>query len=174
MKRKSSNRRNGFTIIELIITISILSFGVIGMYNAFSFTSVLTSNISARFTAAYLAQEAFEVVRNIRDDNFNNPPTPWSQGLLGCETGCQLDYKTGTDAEGPENQMKVYDPNDFLRLAPDGFYSYESGTSTNFKRKVTINQEPGIDTLKVTVLVTWEHASKPYSFQADGYLYNWK
>ena len=163
----------GFTIIELIITISLLSFGIIGMYSVFSATVNLTNNSSQRFIAAYLAQEAFEVARNIRDTNFVASAPSWSAGLLGCENGCQLDYKTGTALEGPENELKVYDPNDFLNLEPDGFYSYGNGTATRFKRKITITQDPGIDTLKVAIVVSWDYNGRVFDFETGGYLYNW-
>ena len=63
-------KKNGFTIIELIITIAILSFGIIGVYGAFSPMVSLNSAIASKFTASQLAQEGFEVVRNIRDNNF--------------------------------------------------------------------------------------------------------
>ncbi len=60
----------GFTLIEIIIAIAILSFGIILVYGSFASVVNSTYNISARFTAAYLAQEGFEIVRNIRDTNF--------------------------------------------------------------------------------------------------------
>lgn len=170
----------GFTMIELIITIAILSFAVIGVYGAFSLTSTLTFNISSRFTAAYLAHEGFEIVRNLRDNNFISSAAPqpfWSYGLTGCATGCQLDYKTGTAIQGPENLLAIYDPNNFLKLNSDGFYSYDTCPTcqdTKFKRKITISPISGTsDALKVAVLVEWNYNGKSFSFETNGYLYNW-
>ncbi|MDO8530212.1 MAG: prepilin-type N-terminal cleavage/methylation domain-containing protein [bacterium] len=160
-----NQKNNGFTIIELIITISILSFGIIGVYSVFSATVNLTNNASQKFIAAYLAQEAFEVVRNIRDTNFIES-APWSDGLLGCENGCQLDYKT-------VNELEIYNPNAFLNVDPDGFYSYEGTTATRFKRKINITEDPGIDTLKVAIVVSWDYNGQIFDFETGGYLYNW-
>lgn len=159
-------------MIELIITLAILSFGIIGVYSAFSPIGMLTYNISLRFNAAYLAQEGVEIVRNIRDNNFIHKAT-WSAGLTSCSSGCQVDYKTGTSAQTSANSLKAYNSNNFLKLNSDGFYSYDSGVNTIFKRKITISQPLGTDVLKIDVSVMWDYNGKSFSFQTGGYLYNW-
>ena len=169
-------KERGFTIIELIITIAILSFGIIGVYGAFYPAISLAYNISHRLTAANLAQEGLEIVRNIRDNNFiassSNPEVLWYAGLLGCETGCQADYKTGTSSEGQSNQLSPYNPNNFLKITEDGLYGYDTGVDTMFKRQIIIHQE-STDVLKVTALVAWDYNGQPFSFEVDAYLYNW-
>ena len=166
-------REEGFTIIELIITIAILLFGIIGVYGAFFPAVSLAYNISNRLTAANLAQEGMEIVRNMRDNNFiAAPAVNWSMGLLDCETGCQADYKTGTLLEGQANQLSIFDPNNFLKITADGLYGYDSGADTIFKRQITIHQE-STDVLKVTTLVTWDYNGQAFNFEVDGYLYNW-
>ena len=176
LKRKKNkdkvNRSRGFTMIELIITIAILSFGIIGIYSAFSPIIELTYTISIKFNAAYLAQEGLEIVRNIRDNNFINNAT-WSAGLLSCASGCQADYKTLTAVETAVNQLQAYNPNNFLRLNADGFYSYDSGINTIVKRKITITQPSFADNLKVDVSVMWDYNGKSFSFQTEEYIYNW-
>ena len=168
----------GFTLVEIIIAISILAVGVILVYGAFSHVVMVTHDFSARFTAAYLTQEGLEIIRNLRDNNFiaiaNNPLNPllsWSMGLTGspCDTGCMADYKTVTTA-----QLASYS-GAFLALNTDGFYSYDAGaTATKFKRKITITPVTGnTDVLHINVLVTWDYNGKAFSFEASEYLYNW-
>ena len=166
-------KQQGFTIIELIATIAILAFGIIGAYSAFSPLVSVTYNISNKLSAVYLAQEGMEIVRNLRDNNFINNQS-WSLGLLDCDVGCQLDYKTSTTEEQLENQLKDYNPLEFLKVGNDGFYSYDAGgTNSIFKRKVTITQEEGTEALRVVVDIYWIYAGKSYSYQTIGYLYNW-
>ncbi len=166
-------KNSGFTIIEIIITLSILSFSIIGVYGIFAPIASSTYNISNRFTAVYLAQEGFEIIRNLRDYNFINSQN-WSDELLACELGCQLDYKTGTTQENPENQLREYNAGEFLMINPDGFYGYDTGgANTIFQRKVTITPQASTDVLRVLVEVTWTYNNKNYNFQTDGYLYNW-
>ena len=165
-------------MIELIITIAILSFGIIGVYSAFSPIATLNYTIASRATAAYLAQEGFEIVRNIRDTNFikirQGAHIAWSDGLLQCTLGCQLDYKAGTLTQASENILKSYDQQSYLAIDADGFYSYDHGAKTPFTRKVTITQQGSTDALKVNVMVIWNYNGRAFNFETEGYLYNYQ
>ncbi len=171
LKLTQMHRLRGFAMAELIIAISVLSFGVVLVYGSFYNISTVTYSIAPRFTASYLAQEGLDIVRNIRDNNFINART-WSVGIVGspCDTGCQMDYKTQTSS-----QFAPYNDNAFLGLNSDGFYSYDVGaTPTVFRRKVTITPVTGTnDTLHVESLVTWTYKGQLLSFKIDDYLYNW-
>ena len=162
----------GFTIIEIIITIALLAFGIVGIYGFFYPASALTSNFSLHSTADYFAQEGLEVVKNIRDSNIIHRTT-WSQGLSNCSAGCQLDYKTGTIVETFVNILQTYTGSP-LNINSDGFYSYDAGTATKFKRKVTITRPfpSNSNILKVDVLVLWDYNGKSFSFDTIGYIYN--
>ena len=70
MCNKKMNSSKGFTIIELIISIFILSVALVGIFSAFSIVTILTSDSADRLTGTYLAQEGMEIVRNIRDTNW--------------------------------------------------------------------------------------------------------
>lgn len=170
---KKKKKERGFTMIELIITLAILSFGILGVYGAFTPLAYLSSNIFSRFTAVYLAQEGVEITRNIRDNNFILG-TVWPGNLSGCSMGCQADYKTGSGGETIENELKLYDDS-YLSLNGSGFYSYDSGgTLTKFKRKITvIGDGINLDRLKVSVVVFWDYQGQAFNFETSGYLYNW-
>lgn len=167
-------------MVELIVAIAILSFGVIGVYGAFSPVISLTYTIPARLTAVYLAQEGLEIARNIRDTNFikaaSNPAVTWSDGLINCGLGCQADYTTGTVAQSAQSQLQAYNDNNYLRLDYNGFYNYTAGeVVTVFKRKVTVvipEETPNV--AHIFVAIMWEYAGRPYNFLTDGFLYNWK
>lgn len=165
--------QRGFTIIELIISLAVVSFGIVAVYGVFFPAITQTYNVSSRLTAVYLAQEGLEIVRNVRDNNFI-AGNIWSAGLLNCNLGCQGTYKTGTATQEPEDQLVPFDPNQYLTLNADGFYSYSgTGTVTPFLRKITITQELGTDILKVASEVSWLFNGQSYHFQTDEYIYNW-
>ncbi|MBU2545232.1 prepilin-type N-terminal cleavage/methylation domain-containing protein [Patescibacteria group bacterium] len=71
----------GFTILELLATIVVISIGVLGAYSVaqkiFSLTFISTNHL----TAAYLAQEGVEIVRNARDTNWIEGDD-WRDGLV--------------------------------------------------------------------------------------------
>ncbi len=173
-------KNKGFTIIELVIAIFILSVAVIGIYNSFSTMVILTSGASDRLTAAYLAQEGMEIVRNIRDTNWLNGFS-WYDGLSGCDNGCMGDYKT---TGAVESGLAPYIDNDYLKIDADGFYNQTFGTETRFRRKITItfieDPEGPSYIAKVSVQVFWDQ--KPTILNPDGEegvieaeenLYNW-
>ena len=149
----------GFTIIEVIVAIFILSIAVIGVYNAFSIVVILTADTTDRFMAAYLTQEGMEIIRNIRDYNWI-AKNDWRCGLadvagstepcdLGSKdcasSGCEADYQTmGTDS----SPLSPYGTNgNYLNIDTEGFYSYNTvnNKGTKFKRKITIEPVAGYE-----------------------------
>jgi prepilin-type N-terminal cleavage/methylation domain-containing protein len=158
-------QEHGFTIIELIIAIFILSVAIIGVYSALSTMVVFSSNEASRLTAAYLAQEGMEVIRNIRDNNWisgsNNPELfLWDDGLYACEqpAGCEVDYKTtGHDPNSVRPWTNSHE--DYLKTDENGFYNYRNGINSKFKRKITIetNSRALPDfVMKISVQVSWD------------------
>lgn len=173
------NKKNrGFTLIELTIAIFILVVAIVGVYNSFSTVVILTTGISSRLTATYLAQEGIEIVRNIRDNNWLNG-RHWKTGLLDmntdCSSGCEAYYRTGTSMDTRFGLTAFGD--NYLNIK-NNFYSYdETGDyyPTKFKRKITIIAPYPLvgDVLKVIVLVTWKEKEETFNFQVGEYLYNW-
>lgn len=77
----------GFTLIEVIVAVFLVTVGIGGVYALIQRTTAFTPVISARLTAAYLAQEGIELVRNKRDSNWL-ARDPWDSNLpFGTESG---------------------------------------------------------------------------------------
>ncbi len=171
-KNKDSKFLTGFTIVEIIVTITLLSLGILGIYSFFHPVISASSRLPLRVSAVYLAKEGLEITKNIRDSNIIQGLS-WSESLLNCSTGCQLDYKTGTGAETPLNALQLYTGAP-LALQQDGFYSYDAEVPSLFKRKVTITQPfpSNSNILLVDVLVMWDYQGKPFNVATSGYLYN--
>jgi prepilin-type N-terminal cleavage/methylation domain-containing protein len=168
-------KEGGFTMIELIISIFVLSVAVVGIFSVFSIMSVLTSDSVNNLTGTYLAQEGMEIVRNIRDTNWLNMDAgvsgaTWVDWLtsdsvnhgINCTittgTGCEADYTTGTNIIGAW-VMSTW-ASRYLYINPSGFYNYTSGAQIKFKRKIIIAPVTDVDgnsshIIKVTVQVSW-------------------
>jgi prepilin-type N-terminal cleavage/methylation domain-containing protein len=179
----------GFTLVELIISIFVLTVALIGVYSAFIILTILVSSANDRLTGAYLAQEGIEIVMNIRDNNWiKDPITPndWRCGLIDisteglgagpcdnknidCTSGCEADYTTMGTAESFMRKWPTSgdggNPGYYLKtdISPtgNGFYNYSSGTNTRFKRKITVSvlPSPYNHIIKVTVDVSWDEKS---------------
>ena len=182
--------------MELIIAGAIISVGFLAVvsliFNAFTSTASLSNNL----TASYLTQEGFEVVRRIRDTNFNTRYEEgddyfWLEGLME-ETAGEGDEVTGSvyydSIELEENQ----DQN--LHIDGDGLYSYDlTGERTPFKREITLERrcyqdyedhnsynyesdfcnDDGAEYVLVTVEVAWEKGDEVRSYNAQTKLFNW-
>lgn len=169
---KQNKNRTGFTLLEVIAAIFVITVGVIGGMSAVQRTITLISISTSRLTAAYLAQEGIEMVRNIRDGNWLEGRTAevsWDQGLDGCSAGCEAGY-TVLGLEAPS--LSSYQDRK-LRIDPlNGFYNYLIGDETKFKRKITI-QKPNPDILNITVEVSWSERGAPQSLSTQANLYRW-
>lgn len=158
-------KQKGFTIIELIISIFILSIAVVGVFGAFSMIVILTSDATNRLTATYLAQEGMEIIRNIRDSNWLNMDAnpgmaSWDDYISSCEgSGCEVDFTTTGSVSNPIRPYTL--SGNYLNKNVNGFYSYGSGTATKFKRKITVSPIQDVDgksdhILMVITRVAWD------------------
>jgi len=180
-KRPVLSLPKGFTIIELVISIFVLSIAVVGIFNALSVIIILTSDSSDRLTATYLAQEGMEIVRNIRDTNWLNmdaaPITgdsySWGNGLylvdqtpigVNCKDNyCEADYKASALSVAPN-------VGNYLKINSSVFYGYDLNNAnpiqTKFKRRIIVEPIADVDgitspyhILKVKVQVSWDKKS---------------
>lgn len=71
------NKENGFSIMEVTISVAIVAFTFVGMMSLFTYNIKLEIQDRNRIIAAYLAQEAIEVVRQQRDNNWFNSRSAW-------------------------------------------------------------------------------------------------
>ena len=198
MKRyNNETMKNGFTLLEVIIAVSLITTGITGVFILINKTIGLMSDSPSRLIAAYLAQEGIEIVRNIRDTNWIEG-NDWDGDIICDSPPCerQVDYTTNALFDDPattdpdENECSPaaagYNCNTYsasylqLESSGSGFYNYTSGDSTKFKRKIEIDGEDldgdsdnGYEKLKVTVVVSWVEKRKSYSFSVQENLYNW-
>jgi len=185
-----SNKKEGFTIIELLMTIIIFSWGIVAVVSFMLHTFRQSIPLSYEVTASYLTQEAFEVVRRIRDENYLiryhededvwNPDQVWHDGLL--EEG--EEEVVGSVYYGSEELGSRH--GQYLCLDEDkGFFYYytdcDEDEETTFKRKIQLELkerefEPGTteEYLLVTVEVSWEDRDEPIRTKTtQTKLYDW-
>jgi prepilin-type N-terminal cleavage/methylation domain-containing protein len=188
-KTKSSNLQTsefrlhrGFTLLEVLIAVFLLTIGLAGVFVVITKTLSLIAASPDKLIAAYLAQEGIEIVRNIRDTNRVEAATSWDKNLpLG---DWQADYTTTAFSDDPDilddecaspsyYNCKIYNPSDYLRIDVNGFYNYTSGTEiTKFTRRITISDKTAAK-MTVTVTVFWTEKGRPYNISVQEYLYNW-
>lgn len=162
--------KKGFTLIETIIAIFLITVGMGGALTLVSQTITFTQVTSSRLTALYLGQEGIEIVKNIRDTNFLKIHKgvwgiSWDTGLTGCTAGCEVDY----------NDLALVSANRYLRIK-DGFFNYNpDGLATPFKRKIIITPDidTGVPILRVSVEVSWQERGRSHQIVIQENLYKW-
>jgi prepilin-type N-terminal cleavage/methylation domain-containing protein len=171
---KIFKKNSGFTLLEVMAAIFIISVGVGGI--AIIMPSLIsgTSLNQSRLTAAYLAQEGIEIVRNIRDTNWleahnKGDSTTWDNGFATCSgNGCEIDYL----ALASENPTILAYSARKLKFDSTNGYNYTSGTTTKFSRKIIITPD-GANILKISADVSWQDKGKTYNFPVQEEIYKW-
>ena len=164
---------NGFTILEVLIATFVITVGLIATLLLINRTLIQASIFLPKLTAAYLAQEGIEIVRNIRDTNWVGGGV-WNEGLVpsavDCSTGCEADYTFIPSV----SVLTPYNEGRYLNTDISGPYGYNpGGTATKFKRKITI-ETISSSTLRIIIRVEFEEREKIFSYTAQENLYKWR
>jgi len=157
-----ARKNKGFTLLELIIAITVISVGMLGIFGMIANSMQASQDSKTRLVAAYLAQEGIELVRNSRDSNWNQG-NEWTHGWPNCSSGCRTSYDNPT--------IRTYTPvpnGSNISVNTDGFYG-ESGTATQFQRTIYIAGSG--DYQEVRSVVSWPGDNQ---VQVIKRLYNWR
>jgi len=160
----SPKSKNGFTIIEALVSIFVLSMGItacIGLASSALRSSEISKN---RLIAANLAQEGIEVVRNIRDSNWLA-----SQNF---DYGLSDNTNPGYQAQYNSTSLSTYDGS-YLKIDSNGVYSYSGATTTTFQRKITISH-PQTYEIEINCYVYWTTKGVSNQILMTEHLYDWK
>src|SRR3989344_2961371 len=137
-KPSTLNAQKGFSLVEVLVAAAVLIIAVTGTL------SIISRNVSSaaiaeeRVVAYYLAQEAIEFVRSVRDNNaIANPRRPWLDGLDDCAgQACSIDVNDSATPVDSCTGGKC----PLLLLNSDGVYNRSNGKQTIFSRTVTLDE----------------------------------
>lgn len=174
-------------MIEALVAITILIIGVLGPL--LIATRGINDGMYARnqIAASFLAEEALETVRHIRDNNLDksrfDPSLEWTAGLLGC-TGNPNTLSGGCGINEPDSASDSYRLSGCGSQAPcDLTYDTsrrrffrvsqvddEDVGSTAFTRRIYVGQAAD-GSLQVVVAMRWYNGAAEQKFQMQTYLY---
>lgn len=172
-KNTTHSDRDGFSMVETLVAITILLVAIAApmriAQDGLSGARVAQDQV----IASYLAQEAVEYVRWVRDTN-TLEGDGWLSGLSACRNNeCVIDVIAeevdGCDGECPS-----------LQINGNGQYGYGPGgqwENTPFVRTVEINDvtENDPDTeVQVVVTVEWQTKDVDRSFVTREFMFNWQ
>jgi len=165
-----SKKTKGFTLLEMLISVAIITIGALGVFSAVAKFSQQAQQERENLVAAYLGQEGIEIVKNIRDTNWVETAASWKDGLTSCSSGCEADFNDASlTAWTTGNYFYIENSN-----PGTGLYRYitspvSGDVVTPYKRKITITTV-GADELDIIVDVYWV----TYTMTVKENIYNWK
>src|SRR3989344_7355701 len=87
-------RRSGQALVEVMVAVSILTVGFLGIVGLLSRALALNRVVADNYTATYLAAEGIEITKNIVDGNVVQGQ-PWNSG--GGVSNCTGSVEPGID-----------------------------------------------------------------------------
>jgi len=184
MKIKKIKNQKGFTVLESIVAIMILSLAISGVFAAVQ--RGLSQSIIAKdeVKAFYLAQEAVEIIRNKRDNNqlskINLGTGHWLAGISensgdACYFGkiCRADiYDFSLTRCSEVNNDWDSCPN--LEQSSDSYvFSYgRNWPETNFKREIQL-ESISANEIAVIVRISWKKGLVTKEFKVKTILFDW-
>ncbi len=168
------HRQNGQVLIESIVSISLVTVGLLGILTLLSNSIAFNRGVTSRFVATYLAAEGVEVIKNIEDANHTTiPPSAWNR-YLDTDGSYELQYDS---VPGPGSSLKLL-PTEFssspLLFDPStGIYSYISGDPTGFTRTIKILNLSS-DEIQVNSIVRWSDKGENKEVNLEDHFFNWR
>ena len=162
--------KRGFTLIETMVAILVLMTAIVGPLVIASKGLQATTLAKDQDTAFYLAQDAVEYVRWVRDTDALQGNADWLAGLDGTSNGFVTIDGQNNDCTGSagcyidsiKNTINscggVYSTCPVIGYDPtNDYFSYNTGSPTIFTRTIQIQQgfSGNPDEAAVTVKISW-------------------
>lgn len=182
----------GFSLIETLVAVVILVSAVVGPLTLAQRS--IRSAIYARdqIIASFLAEEAIEYIRSVRDSNQYKSGGNWLDGLGDCIGQlCTVDTTLNIDQDDPFEKCNNKPPLSYGSTCPllafhkiNGWYGYTSKNNINwedtrFVREVTIRTIPRDNNksdkeAEVRATVRWQTGNLPVrDIVMREYIYDW-
>ena len=170
IKKISFASEKGFSLLEVIFALFIVSIALLGILTLTTYVGSAGGASSSKLVAASLAQEGIEVVKNIRDLNFDASGwNNWYDSISETATNYIVQYD--------DDDLRSFSDTPLRYDSVSGLYGYDAGSDTPYKRVISLTKNPGgsdANEIKVSVQITWSENSRSYSLIAEDRLWNWR
>ncbi|HZR63698.1 MAG TPA: type IV pilus modification protein PilV [Terriglobales bacterium] len=172
----------GFTLIEVLISMFILTIGLLSLLGVFGLAVSATMTSEEDGIAKQLAQDAFESIYTARDSanlQWTDIENAGANGGIFL-TGFQPIYNSGNDAIYGTADDSAAGAQTLTLPGPDGIVGTADDVTvslTNFQRQITITDVvsggsivPNLKTVTVTVQYTVPRSRWPKSYVLSGFI----
>lgn len=181
--KHTRNKTRGFTIIEVLIALTIFSIAVAGIVTVSVQGGVNITNVRNRTIAKYLAEEGIELMRGVRDTNVvasTVPATGWGNFItLVTSTANCTSSPCDVDATVPGSIITCTTTCPVLAYNEStGYYNHQpiGGSTSNrvspFTRNLVITSVSS-DEIEVVSTVSWREGNNQQSIIMRESMFNW-
>jgi Tfp pilus assembly protein PilV len=171
-----ASSRNGYVLLEAIVSLGILAGGIIASLALFTSTLSFSQEKERSLVVINLAREGVEIVRSIRDNQGYAVIETQDGDWIMDSTTNYYGFLTNAD-----NSNIVTCANCSLQLV-GGRYSHDPGVATIYKRLVNVSDMgPGLcsppDTScekRITSTVYWTEKGREHTFVLEAHLTAWR
>jgi len=171
-KQYSYEYKKGFTIIEALVAIFILTVSVTALMSVVTQGIFNSSYIKNKAVAISLAQEGMELVRNIQDSallsneyvDFDSLASDVFSPCVSNDGVCTID-PLSLEVASCQDECP-------LRLSDTGYFNYTYGEVSPFTRTITMNSDT-VDSGTVEVIVSWVQGNTPREVAYQSNLFLW-
>lgn len=192
MNKFTRLKSKGFTVVESLVAISILSLSILSTFASVKNGIQSSTQVKDQIISFYLAQEGIEYIKNIRDENAlfsinevanSRPPRSWLYGISSvggdpCYFGktCVIDSYRGragiASCTGGFGSCPNLSQDTGAVSGTKGLYGYTAGWSaTTFKREIQLVQNSPTE-ITVVLSMSWRTMGKNMSFQIKQLLFD--
>src|SRR3989344_8001432 len=173
--RKNNKLNKGFTLVEMLVAISIFTISILGMMSVLGSSIANTNYAKRKIIATYLAQEGIEYIRNMRDTYVLYPANGGWVNFRAKLSSCNEGNECGIN-----NSALVTDNSFIFKCSGgcklylnNGGYSSSGSTDSGFVREIWAKIIDKEKEIKIFSKVEWTQGSGTYNITFSENLFNW-
>ncbi len=106
-KSNKPSKEKGFSLIEILIAISLMGFGLLGLVQLFTYSVMNTTRSDKMTGATFLAQQQIDFLRNLPAEEFTNLSAAPIDESIDINSDGRFDYRRITEIQAVGNSWNV-------------------------------------------------------------------
>ena len=106
-KSNKSSKEKGFSLVEILISIALMGFALIGLAQLFTYSVMNTTRSDKMTNATFLAQQQIDFLRNLPAEEFTNLSAAPLDESIDINSDGRFDYRRITEIQAAGNSWNV-------------------------------------------------------------------
>jgi prepilin-type N-terminal cleavage/methylation domain-containing protein len=106
-KSKKPSKEKGFSLVEILISIALMGFALLGLAQLFTYSVMNTTRSDKMTNATFLAQQQIDFLRNLPAEEFTNLSAAPLDESIDVNNDGRFDYRRITEIQTAGNSWNV-------------------------------------------------------------------